>query len=149
MSIEDDVALLESVPTLKVLGEISLRMLAFASESRDLARGEVLYSAGEPADSGFIVRSGSFEVVAQDGGPHRIVARAGDMLGELALVMAMPRPATVTALEDSAVIRIARGMFQRVLESDPAAAIRLRDEFAARISQMSSDMLLAGAKLGS
>jgi CRP-like cAMP-binding protein len=149
MSIEDDVALLECVPTLRVLGEISLRMLAFASESRELSRGDVLFNAGEPSDSGFIVQRGSFEVASHDGAKYKVVARPGDMLGELALVVPMPRPATVTALEDSAVIRIARSMFQRVLESDPAAARRLRDEFAARVSQMSSDMLIAGAKLGS
>jgi len=50
-------------------------------------------------------------------------------------------------MENSVVIRIARSLFQRVLESDPAAARRLRDEFAARTSQLASDILMAGAKL--
>jgi len=43
-------------------------------------------------------------------------------------------------------IRIARSLFQRVLESDPGAAVRLRDEFAVRSSQIASDILIAGAK---
>jgi hypothetical protein len=34
-----------------------------------------------------------------------------------------------------------------VLESDPAAARRLRDEFATRASQIASDILIAGGKL--
>jgi hypothetical protein len=34
-----------------------------------------------------------------------------------------------------------------VLESDPAAALRLRDEFAIRSSQIASDILMAGSKL--
>jgi hypothetical protein len=42
---------------------------------------------------------------------------------------------------------VARSLFQRVLENDPAAARRLRDEFANRTSQLASDMLMAGAKL--
>jgi hypothetical protein len=33
-----------------------------------------------------------------------------------------------------------------VLESDPDAARRLRDELATRTSQLASDMLIAGAK---
>ena len=37
MSIEDDVALLERVPTLRLLGTPALRMLAIGSEQRDLA----------------------------------------------------------------------------------------------------------------
>ena len=41
-------------------------------------------------------------------------------------------------------IRIARSLFQRVLESDPAAARRLRDEFADRTSQIASDILIGG-----
>jgi hypothetical protein len=44
-------------------------------------------------------------------------------------------------------IRITRSLFQRVLESDPAAAQRLRDEFTSRTSQIASDILTAGAKL--
>ena len=44
-------------------------------------------------------------------------------------------------------IRIPRNLFQRVLESDAAAARRLRDDFAARTSQIASDILMTGAKL--
>ena len=43
MSIEDDVALLERVPTLRLLGRESLRMLAIGSEARDVARGDFLF----------------------------------------------------------------------------------------------------------
>lgn len=149
MSIEDDVALLERVPTLRLLGDSALRMLAVGCEQRDFARGDVLFNAGEAADAGYVVQRGAFRVAAEDGGTHEIVARPGDLIGELALVMPMPRPSTAVALEFSSVIRLSRSLFQRVLESDPAAARRLRDEFAARTSQIASDILIAGGKLSS
>ena len=145
MSIEDDVALLERVPTLRLLGTASLRMLAIGSEQRDVARGDPLFRAGEDADCGFVVQRGAFRI--EDGSGAEIVAGPGTLLGELALVVAMKRPSTATALEYSSVIRVARSLFQRVLESDPAAARRLRDEFASRTSQIASDILMAGAKL--
>jgi CRP-like cAMP-binding protein len=145
MSIEDDVALLERVPTLHLLGTTALRMLAIGSEQRDVARGDLLFNAGDDADSGFIVQRGAFRIA--DGSGAEIVAGPGTLLGELALVVAMRRPSTATALEYSSVIRVARSLFQRVLESDPAAARRLRDEFAGRTSQIASDILMAGAKL--
>jgi CRP-like cAMP-binding protein len=145
MSIEDDVALLERVPTLHLLGTTALRMLAIGSEQRDVKRDSVLFEAGEEADAGFIVQRGAFRV--QDSGSASLVAGPGSLIGELALITAMKRPSTATALEDSSVIRIARSLFQRVLESDPAAARRLRDEFATRASQIASDILIAGAKL--
>ena len=145
MSIEDDVALLERVPTLRLLGTTSLRMLAIGSEQRDFARGDVLFNAGEDADAGYIVQRGAFRI--EDGGVVEIIAGPGALIGELALVVAMPRPSSAIALEHSSVIRVARSLFQRVLESDPAAARRLRDEFANRTSQIASEILMAGAKL--
>jgi CRP-like cAMP-binding protein len=145
MTIEDDVALLERVPTLRLLGTAALRMLAIGSEQRNFARGGVLFRAGEEADAGFVVQRGAFRV--EDGGAA-VVAGPGALIGELALIVAMRRPSSATALENASVIRIARSLFQRVLESDPNAARRLRDEMAHRSSQIASDILMAGAKLG-
>ena len=145
MSIEDDVALLERVPTLRLLGTTSLRMLAIGSEQRDFARGDFLFNAGDEADAGYIVQRGAFRI--EDGAGAEIVAGPGSLIGELALVVAMRRPSTATALEQASVIRVARSLFQRVLESDPAAARRLRDEFANRTTGIASDILMAGAKL--
>jgi CRP-like cAMP-binding protein len=145
MSIEDDVALLERVPTLRLLGMAALRMLAIGSEQRDVARGDALFNAGDDADAGFVVQRGAFRI--EDGGGAAMVAGPGALIGELALITAMQRPSSAIALEHSSVIRVARSLFQRVLESDPAAARRLRDEFANRTSQIASDILMAGAKL--
>ena len=91
------------------------------------------------------MQRGAFRI--EDGGGAEIIAGPGALIGELALVVAMQRPSTAIALENSTVIRVARSLFQRVLESDPAAARRLRDEFATRTSQLASDILMAGAKL--
>src|SRR6202140_3414279 len=106
MSIEDDVALLERVPTLRLLGANSLRMLAIGSEQRDFARGDLLFAAGDEADAGFIVQRGAFRI--EDGSGAEIVAGPGALIGELALVTAMQRPSTATAIEHAAGIRIAR-----------------------------------------
>jgi CRP-like cAMP-binding protein len=144
MSIDDDVALLERVPTLRLLGSTALRMLAIGSEQRDFERGDTLFNAGDEADAGYIVQRGAFRI--EDSGAE-IVAGPGALIGELALIVAMRRPSSAIALERSSVIRIARSLFQRVLESDPAAARRLRDEFVNRTSQLASDILMAGAKL--
>jgi CRP-like cAMP-binding protein len=144
MSIEDDVALLERVPTLRLLGTTALRMLAIGSEQRDYASGDYLFNAGDDADAGYIVQRGAFRV---EDGDAEVIAGPGALIGELALIVAMRRPSSAVAIERSTVIRVARSLFQRVLESDPAAARRLRDELATRTSQLASDILMAGAKL--
>ena len=107
-------------------------------------RGDQLFNAGDEADAGYIVQRGAFRI--EDGGAE-IIAGPGALIGELALIVAMKRPSSAVAIEQSTVIRVARSLFQRVLESDPAAARRLRDELASRTSQLASDILMAGAKL--
>jgi CRP-like cAMP-binding protein len=145
MSIEDDVALLERVATLRLLGSAPLRMLAIGSEPRDISRGDYLFREGDDADCGFVVQRGALRI--DNGAGAEIVAGPGTLIGELALVLATKRPGNALALETSSVVRIARSLFQRVLESDPDAARRLRDEFAARTSRIANDISMAGARL--
>jgi CRP-like cAMP-binding protein len=97
MSIEDDVALLETVPTLRLLGHEALRNLAFGSEQRELARNEALFRVGDTADAAFVVQSGSFRVTADDGSSYEVIAGPGSLIGELALLVAMQRPSSAVA----------------------------------------------------
>ena len=145
MSIEDDIALLERVPTLRLLGRESLRMLAIGSEPRNIQSSEGLFREGDTADCGYVVQRGSLRVSDQVGA--EVVATPGMLIGELALLVEMRRPATATALEYASVVRLSRSLFQRVLESDAVAARRLREEFANRATRLAGDILKAGAKL--
>src|SRR6202047_5063708 len=112
MSIDDDVALLERVPTLRLLGEASLRMLAIGSEQRDFVRGDVLFNLGDDADAGFVVQRGAFRV--DDGAGAEMIAGPGTLIGELALVVPMRRPSSATPPERAPAIRMRGGRFQRV-----------------------------------
>jgi len=145
MAIEDDIALFSRVPTLNLLGAAAMQVLAIGSEQRDFRFGEKLFQQGEPADAGFIVRHGAFRISSDDG--SEAVAGQYTLIGELALVVAMARPATAIALEQSSVLRISRSLFQRVLESHPEAARRLRDDFAARSSDAAKAISRVSATL--
>ena len=145
MSIDDDIMLFKRIPTLRLLGSDALRMLAIGSEQRDFVHGDTLFKEGDEADAGFVVRHGTFRVAGRAGA--EITVGPGTLIGELAMVVPTKRSSTVIALQRSSVVRISRSMFQRVLENDPAAARRLRDEFAIRSSQIVSDFQEAGTRL--
>jgi CRP-like cAMP-binding protein len=147
MAIEDDIALFARVPTLNLLGMAALQVLAIGAEQRDYGFGERLFEEGEPADSGYIVRHGAFRVASSDGTETMAVKDA--LIGELALMAPIKRPATATALEPSSVLRISRSLFQRVLESHPEAARRLRDEVAARANAATAAIAQVSATLRS
>jgi CRP-like cAMP-binding protein len=151
MTIEDYIAFFERVPTLGGLGRDALRILAIFAESRYVHGGEVLFTAGEPADAAYVIQEGSFSLVsgrAEDAGEPLVVGR-GTLIGELALLIESTRPATATALEPSTVLRIPRPLFLKVLEGLPDVARKLRDIIARRSEETTADVYVLGTRLDS
>jgi CRP-like cAMP-binding protein len=147
MGLEDDIAFFEQVPTLAVLGKQALRVLAIGAETRHLQSGAVLYYAGELADGGYIVQEGSLVVEPEGAQGREYIVGPGTMLGELALLTDTTSPVTAIAREPSVLIRISRGLFRKMLEGYPAAALRLRDEMAGRVDSWAQDLERVHKKL--
>jgi CRP-like cAMP-binding protein len=140
MTIEDDIAFLERIPILRRLGAAALRILAIGAESHDVSAGQVLFTAGEAADGAYIVQRGSFLLVTGRKTDAEVVAGPGTLLGEAALLTETRRPATARAREDSAVLRISRTLFLRILDGYPDAAVRLRELIASRADQWAREL---------
>jgi CRP-like cAMP-binding protein len=150
MSLDDDIAFLQSVPTLGILGEAALRILAIGSESRRLDDGDVLFRAGETADSGYVIQQGLLALrPTEPGNAQDVEVGPRTLLGELALLTEVRRPATAFALEPTVLVRIPRTLFRKILESYPDAAVRLRDHLAARAEETAREFGRIGAALAS
>jgi CRP-like cAMP-binding protein len=142
MTIEDDIAFLERVPSFGLLGRDALRIIAIGAESRYVHAGEVLFGAGDPADAAYVVQEGSLRLkVASGASTAEVRVTRGALLGELALFTETTRPVTATALEPTTVLRVPRSLFLKMLEGFPDAARRLRDHIAARTNQATRDMI--------
>jgi CRP-like cAMP-binding protein len=140
MTIDDDIGFFERVPTLGMLGRGALRILAIGAESRYVHVGEVLFNAGDQADSGFVIQEGSFSLSSQQTQGDGLTVGPGTLLGELALLTDTIRPVTATALEPSTVLRIPRTLFLKMLEGYPDAAKRLREIIAKRTAESARDI---------
>src|SRR5438105_13723354 len=102
MPIDDDIAFFERVPTLGLLGRAALRIIAIGAENRYVHSGEVLFTAGDPADAAFVIQEGSFSLALQHNeSAPQVTVGPGTLLGELALLTETTRPVTATALEPS------------------------------------------------
>jgi CRP-like cAMP-binding protein len=141
MSLEDDIAFFERVPTLAVLGKQALRILAIGAETKCLSSGAVLFYAGELADGGYVVQEGSLllEPGTPSDGKDSTVG-PGTLVGELALLTDVVCPATAIANEPTVVIRISRSLFKKMLEGYPAAAVKLRDIMAERLNSWEREL---------
>jgi CRP-like cAMP-binding protein len=81
--------------------------------------GESIIREGEAGDRFYLIADGSVEVTSD--GELLAVRGAGDHLGEIALVLDVPRTATVTAVEPTLLYRLGREVFIAALTGHPAA----------------------------
>jgi MFS family permease len=128
-----EIALLRSLPLFAELPAPAIEGLAAALVSRDVPAWTELIRQGEPGDAYYAIAAGDFEV-RQDGLVIRRRSR-GDGVGEIALLRAIPRTATVTALSDGTVYELGR---------EPFLAAVLGHAATERHASRAADNLLAG-----
>jgi CRP-like cAMP-binding protein len=146
MTIEDDIAFFQRVPTIGSLDRDALRILAIGAESLYVHSGAVLFHVGEEADSAFVLQEGKFSLATSARNREPAVVGPGTLIGELALFAAVKRPVTATALEPSTVMRIPRTLFLKILDGFPSVARRMRELVASRNDEFARE--LSGVREG-
>jgi CRP-like cAMP-binding protein len=96
--------------------------LTAAATSVRLAPGDVLMRAGDFGNDLYVVTEGRLRVSRHEDGREVHVGEVlpGECVGEVALVRDVPRTATVTAIEDSAVLAVPGILLRELLTSDTA-----------------------------
>ena len=91
-----------------------LAHLAERMERRELAPGERVLGEGDDGDRFYVVLTGILNVAQEDRGPRRVL-RPGDYFGEVALLMDVPRTASVSALTPATVASCDRATFDELV----------------------------------
>jgi MFS family permease len=104
-----EIALLRSLPLFAELPAPAIEGLAAALTPVHLAAGTTLIREGEPGDSYYPIAAGELDVL-QNGHFLRRCGR-GEGIGEIALLRAVPRTATVVAHSDATVYQLDRQLF--------------------------------------
>ena len=139
MALNDDMTLLSKVPLFQGFSDEMLRLVAFGSERRTIARNKLLFHEGAVADSAFVVSTGCFTLLRSDRKGKLVNtghALPGDLLGEIAVISPTKRKVTAMATEDSEVIRINRQMFRRLIEEYPEIAQMLQSRVKHNLGKM-------------
>ena len=116
-----EIALLRSLPLFAELPAPAIEGLAAALTPVQLRAGAVLIRQGDPGDAYYAIAEGELDAV-QDGQLLRRCGR-GDGVGEIALLRAIPRTATVIARTTATVYELDREPF---LTAVPGHAPTLR-----------------------
>jgi MFS family permease len=113
-------AWLRAIPMFAPLRRDTLEGLAARLVPETAAAGTAIVSEGEVSDRFLIITKGSVEV-SQHGAVLRI-QDVGDHFGEIGLLRDVPRTATVTALEDTELLSLARDDFLEAVSGGEARA---------------------------
>jgi CRP-like cAMP-binding protein len=86
--------------------------------------GETLMAQGSHTDTMYLVERGLLSVFIEAGDQQLILgqARSGMVVGEIAMIEPGPASATVSALEDTAVLSLGHEGYQRLLADSPKTA---------------------------
>jgi CRP/FNR family cyclic AMP-dependent transcriptional regulator len=123
LSRQTKIDLLKRVPLFKDCTRAELEAVSRVATELRLPAGRVLMRQGKPGRELFVLVEG--EVTVERNGATIAVRRAGDFLGELALVTGRPRTATVTAATDLQVLVLDQISFDRLLRDVPTIAVKV------------------------
>lgn len=103
------------------------------------AAGQVIFEAGDPAETMYVVAEGELRVSLEGRELNRLVA--GDLFGEMSMVEDRPRSATVTAASDGWLIPIDKARFADLVSQNPKFATQIMTAMSARLRrQMGSEV---------
>lgn len=128
---------LARVPLFEGLSKRQLAQISGLMTSVELSAGKVLARQGEIGREFVILHDGEVEV-ARDG---KIIAvrGPGEYLGEIALLDARPRTATVTAKTDLTADVLSRAEFVTLLADAPELSSRIMATIARRLAELDSE----------
>ena len=122
---------LASIPLFAGSRPRELEQVARLCTEVDVPSGRALCREGETGQEFFVIEDGT--VAVSVGGKEVATLGAGDFFGELALLDAGPRNATVTAQTDVRVLVVSRQEFMGLLEQEPVVAVRMLPAIGARL----------------
>ena len=142
MSLEQEVELIRQFPIFSKIQPAMQKLLCFSSDRLTYEEGQLMFRAGDPPDSAYIVMEGEVDItVPTPKGPLLVNTLArNDVIGEIGIFGDVPRTATAQARTRVEVLRISRDVFVNVIRGNPDAAIALIRILADRLAKTTAQL---------
>ena len=131
------VQVLEKIPILSKMTLEQSVLLANRIKVVDYQPGQIVFHMGEMGETFYIIEVGEVEVLAPDvkGESLSVINRLGpgNFFGEIALLRAVPRTATIRATKPTRLLAISREDFDTVVKKYPSIAHRLAETSSIRL----------------
>jgi CRP/FNR family transcriptional regulator, cyclic AMP receptor protein len=130
---------LKSVPLFSSLGAKEMLAVHSLMTQTSVLSGHVLAREGAHGNEFIIILAGTASV--DRGGSHVADVGPGDFLGEISLLDAGPRTATVTATAPMTIMVATNREFHAMLETTPSVAVQMLPALAHRVRALANDAL--------
>lgn len=142
MSLNEEVDLLRKIPLFAKIDLVKLKLLAFASERLTFSAGNELFHQGDPGDTAYIIMDGEVDIAIDSPAGEIVVARMGqnELIGEIAILIDVPRTATVRASSQVTTLAISKDLFFRLVTEFPDMAVEIMRELAHRLENTNAQL---------
>ena len=135
--------LIKKSPLFEKLDDEGRKRLLEGGTLENYSPGAVIMTEGEPGDSFYFLKTGAVEVTTMKG-PEKIKLAdlgAGEFFGEVSVITAQPRTATVTALSPVVAVKFQRRKISRILMDYPDVTKLLNAKIEERAAETISKIL--------
>lgn len=148
MNLNEEVELLKGVPIFSKVEQAKLKLLAFTSDRVNFAAGQEVCHQGDPGDTMYVILGGVADVLINDSSGGQIAVaemKKNSFFGEMAILLDVPRTATIKAKEPLSTLKITKDTFYRLVEEVPQMAIEVMRELAHRVEDTNQKLRAATA----
>ena len=142
MSLAEEVDLLRGIPLFERMEPAKLKLLAISSDRVNFRPNAVMMRQGDDGDAAYVVISGKGDVIIDTPGGEIKVAEigVGQIVGEIAILIDVPRTATVRTEEGLTALKISKENFLRLLHGSPQVAVEIIRVLAARLENTNAKL---------
>ncbi|MFT5509856.1 MAG: CRP-like cAMP-binding protein [Hyphomicrobiaceae bacterium] len=144
MSLEVETEQLRAIPLFRDLDAAKCKLVAMSSDRLNYTAGDMVFAQGDTSDSVYFMLNGRIRVTRRRKDIEINLAEmsGGAVLGETGVICGRSRSATITAIEDTTMLRTDAHVFKELLHQVPQVAVALARELADRLDA-TSDRLFA------
>jgi HEAT repeat protein len=139
LSLMERILFLKRVPLFADLSPVDLKQAASIADEELFSDGEEIAHEGDEGDVMFVIVSGEVRVCTQRDGREIEIARrkAGDYVGEMAVIGREPRTASLIAVDEVRTLCIDQKSFEALLRDRPDVSLNVIKELARRLKEAS------------
>jgi|TARA_R100000149_G_C5849627_1_gene118803 CRP-like cAMP-binding protein len=149
VSLKEEVEILRQIPLFAKIDPSRIKLLAFTSERLTFQPDDIVCKQGDIGDAAYFIMAGEADVIVDTPSGPLTVATLGknDVVGEIAILIDIPRTATIKAKTELTTLKITKDVFFRMVTEFPEMAVEMMRVLAERLVRTTDDLQKAQERI--